>query len=313
MTVVNTEKNDTLVSESVTLEIKKLENYEINDECIVKVTDMGNVTEVMYMERINHKATIQKIDKTHYLVVSTGEVFEVEETDSRAQSKNSLYQTFRRLRALINANVTNVNNTRWITLTYADNMTDTKRLYDDYRKFIQRMRYYCKENEIKPFEYIVCMEPQGRGSWHCHLLMIWKSKAPYIANNVLADIWNQGFVKIKKLDDIDNIGAYLTAYLGDMEVMEVLTSNRQIHGKAKIVETDGMQKCYVKGARLVMYPPGFNLYRASKGIEQPKEKYMTYAELKKASVGALTYKSAIAITDMDYSNTICKEYYNKKR
>ena len=33
-------------------------------------------------------------------------------------------------------------------------------------------------------------------------------------------LWEQGFTKTTKLDDIDNIGAYLTAYLGDMEFTE---------------------------------------------------------------------------------------------
>ena len=48
------------------------------------------------------------------------------------------------------------------------------------------------------------MKPQARGAWHCHLLYIWDKKAPYVANKTLRDIWQQGFVKIKKLDDVDN-------------------------------------------------------------------------------------------------------------
>lgn len=313
MSIENTDKTNTLVRESAI--IKKLDDYAISDDCLVKVTHMGNVTEVMYMERVNHKATIQRLDKTHYMIISTGEVFEVEEGTSRATSFNSLYQTFRRLRNLINTNVSKVENVRWITLTYRENMTDTVKLYEDFKKFIMRFKTYCKKKDLKKFEYIVAMEPQGRGAWHAHLLLIWDSKAPYIPNQDLADVWGLGFVKIKALDDIDNIGAYLTAYLGDMEAQEAIESNNMGTGKCKVVETENGTKAYIKGARLVMYPPGFNLYRTSRGIELPREEYKTYGEIKKASVGALTYKTSIAIEDKanDYNNTICKEYYNSKR
>ena len=112
-----------------------------------------------------------------------------------------------------------MNNVRWITLTYAENMTDTDRLYFDFKDFNKRFQYYCKINGYSKPEYIVMMEPQGRGAWHCHLLYIWDCKAPYVANKTLRDLWGHGFVKIKKLDNCDNVGAYLTAYLGIWKLM----------------------------------------------------------------------------------------------
>lgn len=48
------------------------------------------------------------------------------------------------------------------------------------------------------------------------LLFGFTSNAPYIAN--LQDIWLQGFVNIRQIGDIDNLGAYLSAYLCDIEV-----------------------------------------------------------------------------------------------
>lgn len=295
-------------------QIEKLESYDIDPNCLVKVTEMGNVTELMYMERRNTKATIKKIDKSHYMIVSTGEIFENNHSENRSQNKNSLRQTFRKLRNIINANILKVENVRWLTLTYAENMTDTTRLYLDFKKFIMRFGTYCKNKDIKKFEYIVAMEPQGRGAWHAHLLFIWDNKAPYIPNKDLADIWKQGFVTVKALDDVDNVGAYLTAYLGDMEAQEALESGCVNVGDiVKEVEIDGKKKSIIKGARLNMYPPGFNLYRHSRGIKQPIESYQTYGEIKKASVGALTFKNAFSITDEEYSNVISKEYYNSKR
>lgn len=293
------------------MEINTINDFTINPYSTVKVTEMGNVTEIMYMEKRNTGQTVKKLDKDNYLVISTGEVIQCNHSENRSVGTGSLRKTFRRLRNLINTNIVNVDNVRWITLTYAENMTDTNRLYDDFKKFNQRMQYWCKKRDISKYEYIVAMEPQGRGAWHCHLLMIWKEKAPYIQNEELRKVWKQGFVTVKALDDVDNVGAYLTAYLGDMEFDDA-NKNNLIHAGDEIKETKDSKK-YVKGARLNLYPTGFNLFRHSTGIEEPKEKYVQYRDIKKASVGALTYTNTVSIQDENYNNTISKEYYNRKR
>ena len=67
------------------------------------------------------------------------------------------------MRDIINTNVVNTNNGLWVTLTYKENMQDTKKLYDDYRKFNMRFQRYLKNNNLPKCEYIVCAEPQR--SW----------------------------------------------------------------------------------------------------------------------------------------------------
>lgn len=52
------------------------------------------------------------------------------------------------------------------------------------------------------------------------MVFIFPGKAPYIPNDEMAEIWGQGFTKTRRLDNVDNVGAYLTAYLGDMEIHE---------------------------------------------------------------------------------------------
>lgn len=37
----------------------------------------------------------------------------------------------------------------------------------------------------------------------------------------MQNLWGQGFTKTKALDNCDNIGAYFSAYLGDMPLDEV--------------------------------------------------------------------------------------------
>lgn len=304
-----------MVTEKVT------EMPQIKASDLVKVTEMGNVIEVQYMSRRNLKQTIQMLPGgTEYVLCATGEVFECKKGETRADNKKGLYKTFQNARGIINANVTDVANVRWCTLTYAENMTDTERLYKDFEKFNKRFQYYCKSKGYGKPEYIVMMEPQGRGAWHAHLLYIWETKAPYIPNAEFRELWGHGFVKIKKLDNVDNVGAYLTAYLGDMELDEMDLS-KAIGKECKIVEVeddDGkkVKKAIIKGARLNLYPANFNMLRCSRGVKRPTEELMYQFEAEKKVSGATkTFESAIKLTDTesDFECFIVKKQYNKLR
>lgn len=293
-----------------------------NPNLAVKVTEMGNVIEVQYMSRRNCKQTIQMLQGgEQFVICATGEIKDVEHHNTRKDNKKGLYKTFANARAVINANVTDVSKVRWCTLTYAENMTDPKRLYEDFRKFNMRFQTYCKVHGYSKPEYIVMMEPQGRGAWHAHLLYIWQDqKAPYISNQDFRELWGHGFVRIKKLDNVDNVGAYLTAYLGDMEIDEMDVS-KAVGKQCKVVEVedeDGkkVKKAIVKGARLDLYPANFNMLRCSRGVKRPVTEMMSQEEAsKKVSAATKTFESAIKLTDHenDFETVIIREQYNKVR
>lgn len=293
-----------------------------NPNLLVKVVEMGNVVEVQYMSRRNQKQTIQMLKGgEQYVICATGEVKDIEHKQTRKDNRKGLYKTFANARGLINANVVDVDKVRWCTLTYKENMTDTKRLYEDFEKFNKRFQYYCKQKGYSKPEYIVMMEPQGRGAWHAHLLYIWQDqKAPFIPNEDFRELWGHGFVRIKKLDNVDNVGAYLTAYLGDMEINEV-EPFKCIGQECKVVEVedeDGkkVKKAFVKGARLDLYPANFNMLRCSRGVKRPTEEMMTQEEAtKKVSGATKTFESAIKLSDTEneFETIIIKEQYNKLR
>jgi hypothetical protein len=295
------------------LKIEKIEDN-IKDYNLVSVKKMGHIYELCYTERKNNKASIKLLDKEHYVLMSTGEVFECEHIENRSDNKAQISQSLKRLRDYINTNVIDVSHCKWITLTYKENMQDTKKLYIDFKKFIMRFKY-----KYGHFEYIVAMEPQARGAWHCHCIIIFDKKAPFIPNNIIENLWQHGFTKTNKLDDIDNIGAYLTAYLGDIEYSEDYGNEKQYN--IKIIDTIGniklkKPKKFIKGGRLYMYPPNFNLYRISRGIKAPKKEYFQYSFIKeKAGLTQPTYSKAIQLSDTDnnFTNKIIYEYYNTKR
>lgn len=299
---------------------------EKNPNVSVKVTDMGNVIEIQYMSRRNTKQTIQMLPGgEQYVLCATGEVLDVVHHETRKDNKKGLYKTFANARGIINANVVDVSKVRWCTLTYGGEyggkMTDTVKLYEDFEKFNKRFQYYCKTKRYSKPEYIVMMEPQRTGSWHAHLLYVWQDqKAPFISNQDFRELWSHGFVTIKNLNNVDNVGAYLTAYLGDMEFQDAIDSG-QITGEIKTVEVENekgemVKKSFVKGARLHLYPAGFNMLRCSRGIKRPEISLMSQFQAeKKVQAATKTFESAIRLTDSDteFETIIIKEQYNKIR
>lgn len=98
---------------------------------------------------------------------------------------------------------------KFVTLTFADNVTDVKVANQHFKKFIQRMRH-----RYKGFRYIAVIEFQLRGAVHYHLMM----DLPYVDKATLQEIWGHGFVRINKINHVDNVGAYLVKYLAkDLE------------------------------------------------------------------------------------------------
>lgn len=277
----------------------------------VQVTEMGHITEIQYMEKMNNAATVKKLNKNEFVVLSTGEVKEYSFNENRSQSVNGLRKTFKKLRYLINNNFFGFRNELFLTLTYAENMQDQKRLYDDFRKFIQRLKY--NYSDLGNLEYLDVIEPQTRGAWHHHVLIKFtEQKNVFISHKELENIWGHGFIKIARIDNVDNIGAYLTAYLADIALDDIqgdLVSGEIVEKKVRDVT-----KKFVKGGRLYLYPSGINLYRKSKGIKFPDRKTMKYSKAKELIGEDLkTIESNIFLEIEDYENHLKFEQYNSKK
>ena len=172
----------------------------------VTVKRCGNITEIRYAVHGPPIITIEKLNADMYVDKRTGEVKEFQHHASRAEDKASVAQSLRKLRDLINANLENPETALWVTLTYCENMTDPTKLYEDYRRFWQRFKYYLNKHGHPPTEYIIAAEPQGRGAWHLHCLFLFLGKAPFIPNTDIARIWGQGFTKTQSLKGVGNPG-----------------------------------------------------------------------------------------------------------
>jgi len=113
----------------------------------------------------------------------------------------SVNRTRTEIRRLINSNP---QITKFMTLTFAKNITDLKEANYIFNQFIKRMTY-----KYPSFEYLAIPEFQKRGAVHYHLLC----KMPFVHFSEIRQIWDQGNIDIKKLNNVDNIGAYVCKYL----------------------------------------------------------------------------------------------------
>ena len=286
----------------------------IKSNDLVTVTKMGNITEIQHMEKMNREQRIQKINKQQYVVLETGELKDFEISANRSENLNSLGKTMKKMRYLINNNFYGKKNELALTLTYAENMTDTKRLEEDLESFMDKLRYKFKGKS--KIEYIHVIEPQGRGAWHSHTLLKFVDlKYIYIPNDEIRTMWGQGIVTVKHLKNVDNIGAYLSAYLTDLPLNDENVASAMINGK-KVIEKEinGETKRFIKGGRLHMYPRDFNFFRKSTGIKYPEREEMTYKKAKK-EVGSAkpNFSSVTKIETDDFKNTISFEEYNSNR
>ena len=168
------------------MEIKRVDNSEAknNSKSVVTVKKTGDIIEIKHASS-EARQNIEKIDKDHYVIVSTGEVKEVNHSEKRIENTESIKQSMKNLRDLINCNCTEPDNCLWLTLTYKENMQNQKQLYEDVKKFFMRLRYHLEEE----FEYITTIEPQARGAYHAHVILIFDNKRPFIPNEKTAEIW----------------------------------------------------------------------------------------------------------------------------
>lgn len=236
-----------------------------------KVVISGNIIEIYRYDRGIFKGFINENGRA-------GNGF----VDDEKRSKNrevSLVRARRDLRRIVNANIEQWGDDvtcKFVTLTFRDNVTDLDMANYEFKKFIKRLNYEVYDKKCSYLKYTVVPEFQQRGAVHYHVIFY---NLPYIKADVIEQVWGNGFIKINKIDDIDNVGAYICKYL--------TKDNNDDRLKGR--------KCY------------FN----SRGLKKPREIYLDYDDLervKKSLPGqAMTYKGEF---NNEYVGKVEYEQYN---
>lgn len=238
----------------------------------VKIVVSGPVLEVYeYTDTIwrGLKSQGKKISPAKIPPEDMDEVILAEKLDSRGKSNLRARNTLRRL-ALANFS----NRSKFLTLTFAENVTDLESANKEFKRFIRKMK-----TKLGDFKYMAVIEFQKRGAIHYHVLLDIK----YTKVKLLEEWWGNGFIKINRIDHVDNIGAYVVKYMTKEDADERLIRKK--------------------------------MYQCSKNLERPREYIGKQAEHileqlkaeKRKIAYSNKYKSKLTENEITYSE------YNLKR
>ncbi|NLK50944.1 MAG: hypothetical protein GX295_00640 [Syntrophomonadaceae bacterium] len=168
-----------------------------------KVIISGSVIEVYEYENSVYKG-----------YKSNGGRDKVADDESKEKNrKDTLRRARQNLRRTVNANVWAYGERclpKFLTLTFGDNVTDLDVAHYEFLKFIKRLNYLVFGTKVANLRYTAVPEFQKRGAVHYHVVLY---NLPFVESKVIEEVWGNGFIKINKIDDVDNVGAYVCKYM----------------------------------------------------------------------------------------------------
>lgn len=169
-----------------------------------KVVKSGNVYEVYNYQNKRFKG---------YMGLNTTGRIGKGQADKEGNRDKVLYRARRDIRNIVNSNFKQ-GLSKFLTLTFRDNVTDIAAANNEFKCFIDRVNYHVFKSKKRILKYTVVPETQSRGAIHFHVVCY---NLPYVDVNWLADIWGNGFIKLNRIEHVDNVGAYICKYLSKEE------------------------------------------------------------------------------------------------
>lgn len=185
-----------------------------------KVISSGHILEVYKYEKEPSPPLRDGDGKDDYNALdleSTKLKIEDRVEERRQQTTRDARNLTRRL-ALMNFS----NGDKFLTLTFdPKKVTNKKELHDlnsvdkKFKDFILRFNYRFGTK----LKYIAVRERHKSGQLHLHMICNWKKEfqseeeVKYWERYLGVEVWKHGFVDIKAIDHVDNVGAYLIKYM----------------------------------------------------------------------------------------------------
>lgn len=120
-----------------------------------------------------------------------------------SMTKNNVIRTRKNISRLINSNETELD--KAYMLSFKNDVLDLETANLEFKKFIQRLT-----RRYGYFKYISVPEFQPTSKKvHYHVMI----NSPYISKQEIEDVWQNGFVKIKKIYNQKSLGRYMSKYL----------------------------------------------------------------------------------------------------
>lgn len=155
-------------------------------------------------------------------------------------SASSLSRTRNSLIRLINANSRMWKNEniiiqpQFITYTFADNIQQLSEANPLFTNYIKRLNYHSFGSKQSLARYVVVPEFQKRGTVHYHAVFFNLqniNQRQEFQSGDFASVWEHGFIKVKTINHIPNVGRYMTKY------MTKDATDRRLVGRKKYFST----------------------------------------------------------------------------
>jgi hypothetical protein len=161
-------------------------------------------------------------------------------------SPSSLSRTKNSLIRLINANARmwfddsgSIVTPQFLTFTIHENITSVAEANPLFTNYIKRLNYHTFGTKRSVVKYVVVPEFQDRGAVHYHAvffnLPIINARHEYKTGE-FASVWEHGFIKKRNVEEIPNVGIYMTKYM----TKDAL--DRRLVGRKKYFSSRGLYK-----------------------------------------------------------------------
>lgn len=189
-----------------------------------KVIISGNVIEVYkYSNSVNYG--YQEYKKNS--VGGRGSI--ADEEHKKINREKTCQRASKNLRRIINTNYIK-GASRFITLTFKDNVQDLDFANNEFKKFIKRFNYYLGFK----LEYSAVIEFQKRGAIHYHCIFYNIKQKLNLPR--MYEIWGHGSINVKRISHVDNVGAYMVKY------MSKNADDERLIGKKMYFNSRGLKK-----------------------------------------------------------------------
>tara|TARA_B100002051_G_scaffold276628_1_gene326242 strand:+ start:14119 stop:14970 length:852 start_codon:yes stop_codon:yes gene_type:complete len=142
------------------------------------------------------------------------------EKERELNRKKAMISAASRLRDWVNANAWQYRDVNgrlylpvFVTLTFREDVRDIETANEIFTLFIKRLNFFVLKDKRAELKYVNVIEFQDKtrdGVIHYHTLFF---NLPFVYKKKLEKIWDQGFVKIKKVDKVKNLAGYMTKYM----------------------------------------------------------------------------------------------------
>lgn len=219
------------------------ESYNPFTQRYEKVYDIEKTEKVWVAPKGHDK----KIKRTDRVAIISGDVIEIKKYDDyqyydytvrgskgtgkkktdKAKRNDKINESKMNLRRLINANVNPFS--KFVTLTFKENLTDIDEAKKIFKKFVMKLNYRRKKENKENLKYIYVVEFQERGAVHFHCIFF---NMGFMKNEELQKVWGQGFTKINRIKDVDNVGAYVVKYM-QKDLIDDRLNGKDLYGRSR--------------------------------------------------------------------------------